>query len=62
MEEDRWVSVVREVWRGPNSAAALGLVARTIFEIGGEQPVQALRVLVARAIGLMYSTDRNDEA
>jgi predicted transposase/invertase (TIGR01784 family) len=48
---DRWVDVVREVWRAPSGASALGLVVRYIFEIGGERPVQALRALAARKVG-----------
>jgi hypothetical protein len=42
---------VREVWRAPNGRAALALVVRCLYEIGGEQPVRALGVLAAKKIG-----------
>jgi hypothetical protein len=47
----RWADVMREVWRAPNGAAALGLVVRYIYEVGGERPVRTLSKLAAGKVG-----------
>jgi hypothetical protein len=48
---ERWADVMREVWKAPNGVAALALVLRYIYEVGGERTIEALRELTTRQLG-----------